>query len=78
MKITTTFVKGLYAVKYDGEVLDELERLLDEWMDIEKLSVFFEDNSADLTFFHLDVEQAIIETRKEAAGLRKKLFSKQS
>ena len=42
MKITTTFVEGLYAVKYDGEVLDELERLLDEWMDIEKLSFFNE------------------------------------
>ena len=75
MKITTTFVEGLYAVKYHGEVLDELERLLDEWMDIEKLSVFFEDNSADLKYFHLDVDQAIIETRKEAASLRKKLIN---
>ena len=73
MKINTTFVAGLFAVKYDGQELDELERLLDEWMDIEKLSVFFEDNSADLKYFHLDVDQAIIETRKEADGLRKKL-----
>jgi hypothetical protein len=53
MKINTTFVAGLYAVKYDGQELDELERLLDEWMDIEKLSVFFEDNSTDLKYFEL-------------------------
>ena len=42
MKIVNTFVNGLYAFKYDGQWLDELERLLEEWGDIEGLENFFE------------------------------------
>lgn len=33
MVIVSTFVAGLYAFKYAGCDLDELERLLDEWQD---------------------------------------------
>ncbi|MDZ7898738.1 MAG: hypothetical protein U5N85_12065 [Arcicella sp.] len=48
MKIVTTFVQGLYAFKYDGE-LDELERLLDNWNSPEYLETFFEQNESDLS-----------------------------
>jgi len=74
MEIVHTFVQGLYAIKYPGEPLDELERLLDEWNDIGALRKFFEDNSNDLKYHHLEVDDAIIKTRKEAIGLREKLI----
>lgn len=75
MEIVHTFVQGLYAFKYSDEAFDELERLLDEWNNIEMLRKFFEENSKDLKYFQLEVDDAIIETRKEATGLRKKLIA---
>ena len=75
MKIVHTFVPGLYAFKYSDKAFDELERLLDEWNDIEMLRKFFEENSKDLKYFQLDVDDAIFETKKEASGLRKKLIT---
>ena len=75
MKIVHTFVQGLYSFKYSDEYFDELERLLDEWNDIGVLREFFEENSKDLNYYQLGVDDAISETRKEAAGLRKKLIA---
>ena len=75
MKIIHTFVQGLYAFKYSDEAFDELERLLNEWNNIEMLRKFFEENSKDLKYFQLEVDDAIFETRKEASGLRKKLIT---
>ena len=74
IKIVSTFVRGLYAFRYSGEEFDELERLFYEWNDIEILHDFFEENKNDLRFFHVNMDEAIIETRKEVAGLRKKLM----
>ena len=74
MKIVNTFVKGLYAFKYDGHLLDELERLLEEWGDIEGLENFFEQNENDLSYFKLDIYSAINDTIKESMRLRKFLF----
>lgn len=74
MKIIRTFVEGLYSFKYSGNATDELERIFDEWNDLELLRKFFEDNSKDLKYFQLEVEDAIIETRKEVSALRKKLI----
>jgi hypothetical protein len=74
MKIIHTFVQGLYAFKYSDEALDELERLLDEWNDIEMLRKFFEENCQDLKYFRIDVDDAIIQTRKEVNALLKRLI----
>jgi hypothetical protein len=74
MKIVSTFVEGLYAFKYDGQWLDELERLFEEWSDIEGLEAFFEQNDSDLSYFKLDVDSAINDTINESIKLRKSLF----
>jgi hypothetical protein len=68
MKIITTFVKGLYAFKFDNK-LDELERLLDDWNNFEYLESFFEQNESDLSYFGIDIDTAIAETINEANKL---------
>ena len=75
MEIVPIFDAHLYSFKYPGEEFDELERLLDEWNDIEMLRNFFEENSQDLKYFQIEVDDAIIQTRKEADALRKKLIN---
>jgi len=75
MKIVPIFDAHLYSFKYPGEEFDELERLLDEWNDIEILRKFFEENSKDLKYFRIGVDDAIIQTRKEGNALRKKLIN---
>lgn len=75
MEIVPIFDAHLYSFKYPGEEFDELERLLDEWNDIEILRKFFEENSQDLKYFRIGVDDAIIQTRKEGNALRKKLIN---
>lgn len=75
MEIVPIFDAHLYSFKYPGVEFDELERLLDEWNDIEILRNFFEDNSQDLKYYRIEVDDAIIQTRKEANALRKKLIN---
>lgn len=75
MEIVPIFDAHLYSFKYPGEEFNELERLLDEWNDIEMLRNFFEENSQDLNYFQIEVDDAIIQTRKEADALRKKLIN---
>ncbi|HEY5592156.1 MAG TPA: hypothetical protein VIK55_14220 [Paludibacter sp.] len=74
MEIVSIFEPYLYSFKYSDEEFDELERLFDEWNDIEMLRKFFEENSKDLIYYHIDIDDVIIETRKEAAALRKKFI----
>ena len=74
MKIVPIFEPYLYSFKYSDEEFDELERLFDEWNDIEMLQRFFEENRKDLRYFRIEVDEAIIETRKEAAALLKKFI----
>jgi len=74
MKIVSIFEDHLYSFKYPGEEFDELERLLDEWNDIEWLRNFFIENKQDLKYYNIDIDEAIIETRKEAKAFRKKLI----
>lgn len=71
MKIIDTFVPCLYAFKYDGNSLDELERLFDEWADPMFLNDFFEANEQDIT---ISIEEAIAKVKSEAIFLRKKLI----
>lgn len=74
MKILPIFAPHLYAVRYENEALDELERLFDEWSDIEKLESFFEANSEDLRYFKIDVDEAVWESLKEANAFRHKIL----
>jgi len=74
MKIVSIFDAHLYSIKYAGEEFDELERLFDEWNDIDKLRDFFEENNKDLKYYQLQVDEAIIQTRKEAGILRRKFI----
>jgi hypothetical protein len=71
MKILPIFAPHLYAVKYENETYDELERLFDGWDDIENLESFFEANSDDLEYFGIDIDEAIMNTTKEARAFRK-------
>jgi hypothetical protein len=74
MNIVSTFVKGLYAFRYDGQWLDELERLFEEWSDIEYLETFFEQYESDLKYFKSDIDGAINDTISESIKLKKLLF----
>ena len=74
MKIVSTFVEGLYAFRYDGQWLDELERLFEEWSDIEYLEAFFEQYESDLSYFKLDIDGAINDTINESIKLKKLLL----
>jgi len=74
MNIVPIFEPYLYAVRYKNELVDELERLFDEWSDIEKLEQFFESNAKDLGYYGISVEEAIGETLKESTAFRKNLI----
>ena len=74
MEIVSIFEPYLYSFKYPDEEFNELERLFEEWNDIEMLFKFFEENSKDLKYYQIEVDDAIIETRKEATALHKKFI----
>jgi hypothetical protein len=74
MEIISIFDAHLYSIKYAGEEFDELERLFDEWNDVEVLRDFFEENRHDLKYFQIQVDEAIIQTKKEARILRRKFI----
>lgn len=65
MKIIATFVYNLYTFKYNGQEFGELERLLEEWEVPVLLEEFFESNKSDLSYFEINVETAIRETKTE-------------
>ena len=68
MEIVATFVQGLYSIKYEETYADELERLLDEWVNPLYLDTFFCDNQADLN--EISIEEAINQVYDEAKRLR--------
>jgi hypothetical protein len=74
MKIVSTFVEGLYAFRYDGQWLDELEKLFEQWSDIEYLETFFEQYENDLSYFKSDIDSAINNTINESIRLKKLLL----
>lgn len=75
MKIVTTFVPGLYAFQYEGNRMHELERVLEDWNNLEWLEEFFEEHLDDLPYFNLDVEDAIYTTMEETKSLEDWLLS---
>ncbi len=75
MKIIPIFEPYLFSIQYENEEFDELERLFENWTDIEILEEFFESNKNDLKYFRMDIEEAIIETGIEAKAFRKKMLT---
>lgn len=73
---------SLLAVKNDGQNDDAFTKIFNEWTDIEFLDNFFSTNESDLkrSFWDsISIEQAILETRREALKFReylKKMSSK--
>ena len=68
---------SLLSVIYDNENLDEFAKIFDQWTDIEYLEDFFSKNKDDLArpyWEGISVEQAVIETRKEAKKFRSYLY----
>jgi len=64
---------SLLTVKYDGQDEDEFAKIFKNWTDIEYLNNFFEANETDLKrpyWKGISIEQAIIETRREALKFR--------
>jgi len=73
IRIFADDLHALYAVKYENVSMDEVERLLNLWTDIEFLENFFEENKIDLSYYKIDVEEAVIETLNQAKEIRKML-----
>lgn len=62
----------LLSVQYDNEKQHEFEKLFRQWIDTEFLFGFFEANERDLRrpdWKGISVEQAVVETRREAYEL---------
>jgi hypothetical protein len=66
---------NLFAVQWEGQELDELNRAFDKWHDLEYLKSFFKENEKDLTeyasrYFHKDfpytIKKAIERTKDDA------------
>jgi hypothetical protein len=80
MKIVDIFAveeDSLYAVLYEGEELDEFNRMMDMWSDPEYLEEFFEENRADLEngfFGNITIEKAIAQVRMESKRLKNLLI----
>lgn len=75
MEIIPIFDPYLFSMKYEDEAVDELERLFDNWADIEMLEEFFKSNENDLIYFNLSIDEAIVETGKEAKAFRKNMLN---
>ncbi|NJD23311.1 MAG: hypothetical protein FIA82_11680 [Melioribacter sp.] len=81
MKIVVIFEtqnQALFSFKYDDEEIDELDRLFDQWQDIEYLEDFFTRNRSDLTsgfFGKISIEEAVLQTRKDAKELQKQFLA---
>lgn len=61
----------LWAVVYEGDTQNVLNKTFAEWMDIEILRAFFDSNKKDLEqYFHItNIDQAIYDTIVDAASL---------
>lgn len=62
----------LWAVVYDGEADNILSRIFSQWVDLDSLYSFFEENHADLnSYFRItDISQAVFETVTDAMAMK--------
>ncbi len=74
MEILPIFEPWLYAFRYDDETQDEFERIFELWSDPVYLEDFFEENNDNLTYFEIDVEEAILETRNQSETFESELL----
>lgn len=77
LRIFETETNGLFAIRYDGDSVDEFSRLFDLWQDVEYLLDFFTKNRADLSgsFYGIDdIERAVLLTLDDAYKLQKDLL----
>jgi hypothetical protein len=65
MKIVRIFDPCLYAFKFDNKS-DELIRLIDFWTNQKELREYFENNGEVLDYYHIDIEEAILQTIESA------------
>ncbi len=68
--------ESLYAVKWHQADCHELQRIFDDWNDVEYLYAFFKEHKSDLQggFYMEDIPDAIRKTRKEAKAFKRQLF----
>lgn len=61
----------LWAVMYDGDAVNILERVFTQWNDYEWLRAFFTKHVEDLSsFFHItDIDRAVFDTVDDANDL---------
>lgn len=77
MKLVRIFVneetcEGLYAVRYQSELLDEYERLFDLWADTQQIMQYCVANEGYLKAEHFDgqsIDQTVTKVHDEAAEL---------
>lgn len=77
MEIVIIFERSLYAARFDDNEVDEFERLLDQWRDVEYLTEFFNANIRDLQsgyFGEITVEQAVRLTIRLADNLENRML----
>lgn len=62
---------GLFAAKFDGEVIDEYNKFMDSMFDDSFLYEFFTNNIADISngYFDYTIDNAIQQTRHEVFNL---------
>ncbi len=78
MHIVDTFVKNLYSFKYEGEGMNELERLLDLWNDVVYLTDFFDEQEEYLEYFGYESARAVTKTIDDARDLDELLINLES
>ena len=73
MKIEAIYPPYIYSIKYDDQKVNEFERLLEEWRDLDKMIAFFEENSeylkADIWAAVSEPEAAVDQVANEADDL---------
>lgn len=74
MEIEAIYPPFIYSIKYDGEIANEFERLLDIWSDMDEVSKFFETNkeflNADIWSTIKEPEAAAWQVAEEADNLK--------
>lgn len=69
---------AIYAAQYDGEPVDELNKVFAQWSDVFWLEPFFEMHKHDLRhgyYGSFNVQEAAMQTIVDVCDMRKRLFS---
>lgn len=73
MEIEAIYPPYIYSIKYNDQKVNEFERLLEEWRDLDKMIAFFEKNreclKADIWSAISEPEAAVLQVATEADDL---------